>query len=114
MRQVEIITHPNSRKVQEFVNEFLKKGYEVIEIKSHVTERDFTVMLIYETKNDHNTYKLSLGQQSIVLKEFQSPRGIRFGEKRPDLITIDCHSSFNKKDFGGLIEWLSDLQTALN
>lgn len=52
-------------------------------------------------------------KSKIELKEGQSPRGLRIDDKRPDLILIDCHNSFNSHSLGKYIGWLDEVNRAM-
>lgn len=112
MKQVKIISHTNCRIVEEGFNEFAAKGYKIIEVQSHVTTQDYTLVVTYDT-DKRNRYTFSLGSQKIALKEGQSPRGLRFGEKRPNILEIDCYNSFNHHQLEKYIGWLNNLRLAL-
>ncbi|WGL71007.1 hypothetical protein [Elizabethkingia anophelis] len=60
-----------------------------------------------------NTYIFSSGREEIAFKEYQSPRGVRVLDKRPDLIIIDCYNEFNGQQLDRYIKWLEDIRTAM-
>jgi hypothetical protein len=112
MKQVEIFSHQNCQKVQQTFNEFAAKGYQILDVQSHVTVQDYTLVVTYDTSK-RNTYTLSSGSQKIELKEGQSPRGLRIDDKRPDLILIDCHNAFNSHSLDKYIGWLDEVKRAM-
>ncbi|ATC39609.1 hypothetical protein [Elizabethkingia anophelis] len=60
-----------------------------------------------------NTYTFSSGNDKLPLKEYQSPRGVRVLDKRPDLIIIDCYNEFNGQQLDRYIKWLEDIRTVM-
>lgn len=58
-------------------------------------------------KKDECKFTFKCGEESITLKAFQSPRAIRFNEKRPNYIIIDCYQGF---DVTGLLKFSKYLQ----
>ncbi|UTF97544.1 hypothetical protein [Elizabethkingia anophelis] len=113
MKQVEIFSHPDCQKVQQAFNKFAGKGHKILEVQSHVTVNDYTLVVTYDDTSKRNTYTLSSGSQKIELKEGQSPRGLRIDDKRPDLILIDCHNAFNSHSLGKYIGWLDEVNRAM-
>ncbi|MDV4078154.1 hypothetical protein CMT44_04210 [Elizabethkingia anophelis] len=65
-------------------------------------------------EQNRNIYKLSLGTQEITIHPGQLPRGLRFKDKRPDKLTIDCQYTFNSLELNNYIEWLIQIQSALS
>lgn len=47
------------------------------------------------------------------LLNFQSPRGLRFADKRPNIIIIDCYMQADKILLGKYIKWLNDLYCSM-
>lgn len=112
MKQIIILSHRNCKVVEQEFNAFAAKGYQILDVQSHVTVNDYTIVVTYET-NKRNNYTFKLGSQKIELKEGQSPRGVRFEDKRPDTLVIDCNNSFNRHELDKYIGWLYDLKCAL-
>lgn len=60
-----------------------------------------------------NTYIFSSGREEIAFKEYQSPRGVRIENKRPDRLTINVQKTFDSRELAEYIQWLSYLQLAI-
>jgi|GEM_PF-6553661 len=52
-------------------------------------------------------------QHEFVLKAYQSPRGIRFGSKRPSLVHINCNQEFNQIQLIRFIEYLQTIYCSM-
>ncbi|MCT3673590.1 hypothetical protein HZQ94_10370 [Elizabethkingia anophelis] len=72
--------------------------------------KDFPQIL----EHKRNIYKFSLGAKEVIIKQGQSPRGLRFDYKRPDKLTIDCQHTFNSQELNNYIGWLVELERALS
>jgi hypothetical protein len=60
--------------------------------------------------------KIGFYSKGVKIQEiglFQSPRGIRNGDHRPDIVVIDCHVICDNVQLGKLIRYLSDVHCAL-
>lgn len=113
MKQIKIISHINCKVVEQEFNDFAAKLYQILDVQSHVTVNDYTIVVTYDT-DKRNSYTFKLGSESVFLKEGQSPRGVRFGDKRPDTLVIDCYNSFKEHELDKYIGWLNDLKCALS
>lgn len=60
-----------------------------------------------------NTFTLKLEKQSFELTEGQSPRGLRIGQKRPNLIELKIEKLMNKKELATHIDYLVNLHRAM-
>ncbi len=60
-----------------------------------------------------NTFTLKLGSNSFELTEYQSPRGLRVGTKRPDKIIVKVDKEMDKLELSKHIEYLHILYTAM-
>lgn len=60
-----------------------------------------------------NNFTLRSNEKSWELKAFQSLRGLRDGNKRPDTLIIDCHQTFNAAELEKLICYLLDIKLAM-
>lgn len=56
---------------------------------------------------------LKAGEREFGLVPFQSPRGLRCGDKQPDLVTIDCYQQFNQVQLLRFVEYLQTISYCL-
>lgn len=54
------------------------------------------------------TFKFENGK-SMTLEGYQSPRGLRCGDKRPNLIMIDCYMEVDQLELIKHVEYLTTL-----
>lgn len=64
-------------------------------------------------KPEYCNFELKTLGKTWNLKEFQSPRGLRHENKRPDRIVIDCYKVATKEELDKHIEYLLTLRNAL-
>jgi hypothetical protein len=66
------------------------------------------------TDDDSKVKFYSKGTKIGEIGFYQSPRGIRKGENRPDIIVIDCHIVCDHLQLLRHIEYLKELYFALD
>ena len=64
-------------------------------------------------KPEHCSFELKTEGKKWNLKEGQSPRGLRHGDKRPDVIVIDCYKVATREQLDKHIEYLLILRNTL-
>lgn len=62
-----------------------------------------------EERKKECKFKFNVGGKQIELKAYQSPRGIRHEDKRPDFVIIDCYQEFNQTDLFRHIDYLQTI-----
>lgn len=62
-----------------------------------------------EERKKECKFKFNIGGKQIELKAYQSPRGIRVEDKRPDYVIIDCYQEFNQVELFCLIGYLREI-----
>lgn len=70
------------------------------------------IMSKTEKNTSKYTFKFEDGH-SFTLEGYQSPRGIRHEDKRPNLIVIDCHIEADQLQLIKHIEYLTTLVHAM-
>lgn len=60
-----------------------------------------------------NKYTLIAGDKKTELTDFQSPRGVRNGVLRPDIVIIDCYIEADYLALAKHIQYLTELLTSL-
>lgn len=69
-----------------------------------------------DIKNEGNRKcKLTLkaGDREFGLVPFQSPRGLRHENKRPDVLVMNCYQEFSQVDLFRFIEYLQDVACSM-
>lgn len=64
-------------------------------------------------RKQESKFILKVGGKEFNLKAFQSPRGIRHEDKRPNIIVVDCYQEFNVVEFHRYIDYLQTLASAM-
>lgn len=66
-----------------------------------------------ENKKKYCEFTFKEGGKSERLKAYQSPRGLRFEDKRPSIIVVDCYQEFSIVEFLKYIQYLQTLAFAM-
>lgn len=64
-------------------------------------------------KNRDTTFTLKLGKQSWPLKLFTRAKGIRTGDKRPNIVVIDCYEIADSSKLQQIIEYLHTIKSMM-
>lgn len=62
-----------------------------------------------EERKKECKFMFNVGGKQIELKDFQSPRGIRREDKRPDFVIIDCYQELDQVELFRLIDYLQTI-----
>ncbi|WP_312310990.1 hypothetical protein [Empedobacter brevis] len=100
----EIIYHINPDD-----NEFHRDDF----FENNVYKTPFDIIKSFHEKHHFNLQFKSNDKVIANLTGRQSPRGVRYEEKRPNTVLIDCYEEFNELTLSKHIEYLNEISLAL-
>lgn len=65
------------------------------------------------TRKKECVITLKTDDHKWTLKAYQSPRGIRHEDKRPDIVMIDCYQEFNQKQLFEFAKYIETIACAM-